>query len=225
MISVFLYISLFASFNFEQLNKTLSKQVQGIPSSETRAKTKDVDAKINEKADTKEDTIEEVRSADLASLDTDTTLAKISDQKIDQKEVAKELAFNSQLEIRFTSSPSLHVGDPVLFKGIKVGSVFRVEYNKSEQAHNKNTNKGNTAVSIKLSSDGVPLSDKLVGLVGSVKLQDSKKINSNKLSSRSFLELIKVEAGNSDIKKHDYLLGFNSFQEFWSSGSSFKPVS
>ncbi len=198
MIGVYLFVSLFSTFNFEQLNQRLSRNIQEVQANEDH--TEEVVSSLNEPSLVKE---------------------------ANNENIAKELAFNSLLEIHFTRLPSLHVGDPVLFKGIQVGAVYRIGHadKDTKPVDNKSeTQAKNTTVGIKLSSEEVPLNERLVGLVGSVKLSESKKINSSKSASQNFLELIKVEGG-SHYKHTNFLPGYNSFQEFWSSKTPVKPVS
>ncbi len=130
------------------------------------------------------------------------------------------------VEMKFASNPHLHIGDPVLYKGAVVGSVSKV------QQISDSSDSSVARVSIRLSSGAVPLEQEVVGLVSSMKLS-----NSTGVSSRSFVDIMHLADKNSADKKPgrqnirasegnlndnfgaDFIRGFSSFQEFWSTTS------
>jgi len=110
----------------------------------------------------------------------------------------------TNLEVRFNSTPQLNVGDPVLFNGAVVGNVARVT-NFQEMKIEEGP-----SVSIRLNAQDIPSTESLVGLVGSLKVA-----NGNSTGVRSFLQLMEVNSPTAAVVSEE-LKGFGSFEEFWS---------
>jgi hypothetical protein len=132
------------------------------------------------------------------------------------------IGYQFDVEMEFTSVPSVHIGDPVLYKGAVVGNVSRIHSASSEDVSAENAP---VRVNIRLNSASVPLGQELIGLVSSMKLPSASGA-----SSRSFLDLMhfadingseKVNASGEALSRDTLKLlkGFSSFQEFWSTTS------
>ncbi|HMO18870.1 MAG TPA: hypothetical protein PKA63_07985 [Oligoflexia bacterium] len=142
------------------------------------------------------------------------------------------------LELKFSTIPQVNVGDPVLFNGSLVGNVSSINFPvgnvisdesiSSESVMNQNAEA--PSISIRINTRDLIPDNEFFGLVSSVKISHGEVSG-----SRSFVELLKLEAKQADSSKAsfkfnsrdsgtisdttpDTLRGFSSFEEFWKLG-------